>query len=188
MEETNDVKKNKNSRTKKIIIRTIIGIILAIILAIVILIVMFFKQTGLGLTLNPNANVPYFEFFKEWITGANKVYESDVTNILITGENKLKRADEIEITKVTMIFSFDEKDICIGARYCLDYITEERALQNYETLKIELEKVPSLPHISNMRREGSKVIYNYNYWNNRKSKEDVINEFSDVEGYTIQEI
>lgn len=156
--------------------RTIIGILLAILLILSSIIIIFLNSIG-GIALDENGNPKYFEAFKEWITGENRIITSKVTNLLITSND--------EERKITMILTFNDKNICIGARYCVGGYTEQEVLEKYEELKSE--ETHEIPAITNVKINEDKIIYNYNYWNG-KTKEEVLQELSKNKNYIIQEI
>ena len=156
--------------------RTIMGILLAILLILSSIIIIFLNSIG-GIALDENGNPKYFEAFKEWITGENRIITSKVTNLLITSND--------EERKITMILTFNDKNICIGARYCVGGYTEQEVLEKYEELKSE--ETHEIPAITNVKINEDKIIYNYNYWNG-KTKEEVLQELSKNKNYIIQEI
>ena len=155
--------------------RSIIGILLAILLILSAIIIIFLNSIG-GIALDENGNPKYFEAFKEWITGENRIITSKVTNLLITSN---------EERKITMILTFNDKDICIGARYCVGGYTEQEVLEKYEEFKSA--ETHEIPAITNVKINEDKIIYNYNYWNG-KTKEEVMQELSKNKDYIIQEI
>lgn len=157
--------------------KLIIGIILAIAILLIIILIKFFTSVG-GVAIDENGNPEYYQAFKEWITGENKLTTSKVTNILVKS-----KGNELE---TTMIMTFDKNNVCIGARYCIEGYTREEVLKKYNDLKDVGNQ--EIPVITNVMMNEDKIIYNYNYWNG-KNKEEVLNELreSSIE-YIIQEI
>jgi hypothetical protein len=157
--------------------RLIVGIILTIATILIIIVISFFTSIG-GVAIDENGNPEYYEAFKKWITGQDKITTSDVTNLLITSnEDKIK---------IIMIISFNKKDICIGARYCIEGYENEELLERYDNFK-RAETRP-IPMISNVIMCEDKIIFNYNYWNT-KNKDDVLEELKQgYESFTIEEM
>lgn len=157
--------------------KTIITIIVVIAIAIITTMIVFFNSIG-GVALDENGNPQYYEAFIKWITGESKIKTSRVTNIILKNKD-----DKV---KATIVMTFDENDICIGARYCVEEETEEKAIEKYNRWKnIENGEIPV---ITNVRREDKKLIYNYSYWN-RKTKEEVKKQIlNDNDYYLMEEI
>jgi len=142
--------------------------------------IVFFNSIG-GVALDENGNPQYYEAFIKWITGESKIKTSRVTNIILT-----RKDDRSNVAM--MIMTFDENDICIGARYCIEEETREEAMEKYERYR-ELEE-SEIPALTNVRIEGKKLIYNHNYWN-RKTKEEIKRYLLDTKydsHYLIEEI
>lgn len=157
--------------------KLIISIILIIAILLIMILINFFTSVG-GVAIDENGNPEYYQAFKEWITGENKLTTSKVTNILVKS-----KGNELE---TTMVLSFDKNDLCIGARYCIEGYTKEQLLEKYNNLK-DIEK-QEIPVICNVKISKDKIIYNYNYWNG-KTKQEILNELREGSGeYIIQEI
>lgn len=169
--------------------RAIIGVIIGILVTIIIIPIIIISTVWFsygGVNLDSNGNPEYLEMLEKLITGKSKIRTSRITNIILkntTFDTSITKEGEL---KTTIVLTFDEKDICIGARYCLEGYTHEEALKRYNNFEnIEHEEIPT---ITNVRMEDDKIIYNYSYWNG-KTKEDVQKELSEsYSNHIIEEI
>lgn len=146
--------------------RVIIGVILTIAVVFIMLIIDIFSS---GYPVDKNGNIEYKEAIELWIKSKRGIITSKVTNIILISK------EESDLNPTTIVFSFDENEKCIGARYSVKGYTEEEALKRYNSFK-ETENSMS-PVITNIQINGDELIYNYNYWNG-KTKEEVKNELN----------
>ena len=115
--------------------KTIITIIVVIAIAIITTMIVFFNSIG-GVALDENGNPQYYEAFIKWITGESKIKTSRVTNIILKNKD-----DKV---KATIVMTFDENDICIGARYCVEEETEEKLMDATRPFIVELYNEDSI--------------------------------------------
>lgn len=133
-----------------------------IIIAIVTIttIIVMFLETVPEMEVGKDGKPKYHEAFVKWITNSNIIMDTKVTNIVLKTYVKGKENQDV---LTTTIFTFDENDICIGRRVCIEGFTEEE-IKEREGLK-ELS-----PKITNFRIENKKMIYSHNTWTG-KTKE-----------------
>ena len=156
--------------------KIIIGVILVIAVIFIMLVIDIFSS---GYPVDKNGKIEFKEAIELWIKSKRGVITSKLTNIILTSK------EESGLNPTTIVFTFDENEKCIGARYSVRGYTEEEALERYNSFK-EAENSMA-PVITNIQIHGGELIYNYSYWNG-KTKEEVQDELSSYDDYIIQEI
>lgn len=168
----------KIKHRNRVFIGVIIGILITIIIIPIIIISIVWFSYG-GVSLDENGNPEYLEMFERLITGKSKIKTSRVTNIILKWTWHDTSTTKEGERKTIIVLTFDEKNICIGGRYCYDGFTHEEALKRYNKFK-EAEMWEN-PPITNVKMEDDQIIFNYSYWNG-KTKEEVQEILS--KGYT----
>lgn len=160
----------------KLFIGTLITILILILTPI------FIFHTFIGYAdVDENGKILFYDAFRDWITGKNKIVDSKVTNVLVkadysgdipynieTLEKYLQIPDRKIPHSITILFTFNYQNICIGARYCISGLTEEELEERTSITDFEC---PS--YVTNVKVENNKLIYTLNSWNN-KSKDEII--------------
>lgn len=171
LDKVEEKRKGRILKKKKKRNRLILLIILIVIILILIFINYFLKHAPIS--VDDNGNPQYIEAFKIFISGENKLNVSNITNIVLEGPTIWDDHGEKKENYYTIILTFDENDICIGARYCIEGFSEEELMKRYNDF-MEVEN-SNIKATSKVRINEGNLIFNYNYWT-KKSKDVVLKE------------